>query len=318
MDLYSSELAAFEEFCRSEFRQIFVATENVAAGPINAINSLQKQVLAANAVNIEPSFINSQFESIEYSFFSGGKRFRPMLCFAGAQYLDIPLEKVYPWAMAIEMIHTYSLIHDDLPCMDNDDFRRGKLTNHKIFGEAVALLAGDSLLTEAFAVLANHYGDSPVVFGLLVKQLSAVSGISGMILGQYFDMSLESGKIRSSVSHLNKIHLLKTGALICGALMGPALLKNLDTKQIESMKEIGFLLGYAFQVKDDILDSDQDKNSPKNLIHHFQDKGKLGQFLEQIHQIIRAKIIATDIQIGKASNNDVLLQFLKWNANRDK
>jgi geranylgeranyl diphosphate synthase type II len=324
MNLYSREQESFEAFCRAEFQQIFRETAQSVVGAAATIDKIQSSSLSeSGGAAGDLSVYNSQFESIEYSYFSGGKRFRPLLSFAGAHYLGVSLESVFPWAMAIEMIHTYSLIHDDLPCMDNDDFRRGKPTNHKVYGEAIALLAGDSLLTEAFSVLAKHYAGLGPNLSLLVQQLAHSSGLNGMILGQYFDVTLASGKISATPAHLNQIHLLKTGALISGALMGPALLKRLSADQLKSMQEVGSLLGYAFQVKDDILDSEQDKDSKKNLIHHFKTVDKLEGFLNQIHARISAKISSLDklLQISSedpSAQSQHLLQFLEWNIIREK
>lgn len=319
MNLYSREQESFENFCQNEFLQLFTETSIAVAGASQAIDKIQQASLASLGDAAQISIKNSQFESIKYSFFSGGKRFRPLLSFAGAQYLGLPVDSVYPWAMAIEMIHTYSLIHDDLPCMDNDDFRRGKPTNHKVYGDAIALLAGDSLLTEAFAVLAKHYSKLGSPLGALITQLAHSSGLNGMILGQYFDITLDSGAVAATPSHLNQIHLLKTGALISGALTGPALIKNLPLEQLAPMKDVGLLLGYAFQVKDDILDSAQDKDSKKNLIHHYKTVDKLTEFLKQIHQQIESKIFDLDQKLNIPSGkNQHLLQFLKWNITREK
>lgn len=320
MNLYSREQESFEAFCRTEFQQLFRETAHSVLGAATTIDKIQSSSLTNSGGPAgDLSVYNAQFESIEYSYFSGGKRFRPLLSFAGAQYLGISVESVFPWAMGIEMIHTYSLIHDDLPCMDNDDYRRGKPTNHKIYGDAIALLAGDSLLTEAFSVLAKHYSSLGSTLSLLIQQLAHSSGLNGMILGQYFDITLDSGKISATPAHLNQIHLLKTGALISGALMGPALLKRLPADQLKSMQEVGLLLGYAFQVKDDILDSEQDKDSKKNLIHHFKTVAKLEQFLKQIHSQISDKITSLDQLLQTPSGKSQhLVQFLEWNITRDK
>ncbi len=319
MELYSRELKSFEDFCQTEFRTLFNETNQSVVTSLDAANAVQKPFIIKSEKNAADTVGgNAQFESIKYSFFSGGKRFRPLLSFACAQYLNIPADRVFPWAMAIEMIHTYSLIHDDLPCMDNDDLRRGKPTNHKVYGEAIALLAGDSLLTEAFAVLAKFYSDSGPSLGALVKQLANVSGLNGMILGQYYDMTLDTQK-NESIAHLNQIHLLKTGALIAGAFMGPALLKNMSAEQLKLMRDLGLLLGYAFQVKDDFLDAEQDKDSKKNLIYHMQTKEKLSEFLELIHQNIQQRIGELDKQLkSDEGKSRALTQFLEWNLSRDK
>lgn len=319
MNLYSREQESFESFCHNEFRQLFTETGTAVVGASDVIHKIQQASLGSLGHTVQGAAKNSQFESIEYSYFSGGKRFRPLLSFAGANYLGVSVETVFPWAMAIEMIHTYSLIHDDLPCMDNDDFRRGQATNHKVFGDAIALLAGDSLLTEAFAILAKHYSTLGTSLGSLITQLARSSGLNGMILGQYFDITLDSGKVPATPSHLNQIHLLKTGALISGALLGPALIKKLPADQLAPIKDVGLLLGYAFQVKDDVLDSEQDKDSKKNLIHHYKTVDKLNLFLKQIHQQIESNIFELDkkLQIPSGKNQH-LLQFLEWNITREK
>ena len=244
-----------------------------------------------------------------------------MLTLAMADYLNTPFKKVFPWAMAIEMIHTYSLIHDDLPSMDNDDFRRGKPTNHKIFGEAVALLSGDGLLTEALSILSKHYKDDKDVITSLISCLTHASGVRGMILGQYLDISIEnkSEHSQSSIMELNRIHLLKTGALISASFIGPALLKNVSEQQKKNIQEIGLLLGYAFQVKDDILDNQQDSGSNKNLNYYFTNEHSINQYLDQIHHKIDVKIraLSEDLKLG-AEKHLCLTQFLDWNSRREK
>lgn len=325
MTLYSRELESFEVFCRNEFQQLFRGNQDSLPGTLSTIYQLQTPFLSrkqgAATVADQVLETNTQFKSIEYSFFSGGKRFRPLLALAMAEYLNMPFEKVFPWAMAIEMIHSYSLIHDDLPSMDNDDFRRGKPTNHKVFGEAVALLSGDGLLTEAFSVLSKHYNNDKDSVADLISCLTHVSGTTGMILGQYLDISIDnkSTPVKSSIEELNKIHLLKTGALISGSFMGPALLKKVSARQKETIQEIGLLLGYAFQVKDDILDNQQDSGSNKNLNYFFNDQNSISQFLDQIHRKIDVKIrtLSEDLKL-EAGKNLCLTQFLDWNSGREK
>ncbi len=189
-------------------------------------------------------------DAMEYSFFNGGKRFRPMLCFGVAEALNVPALKVMGFAFALECIHTYSLIHDDLPCMDNDDTRRGQPTNHIQFSEDIALLAGDALLTEAFLILARHYGAK---VGVLVEMLSEGSGLNGMIRGQVLDLG--RGDEVASLSDLINLHELKTGQLISMCFRGPALIAD---KKLTGVSELGMMLGLAFQVKDDLLDAEED------------------------------------------------------------
>jgi geranylgeranyl diphosphate synthase, type II len=196
-------------------------------------------------------------ESMEYSLFSGGKRFRPALCL-------MTYSQATPLAAAIELVHTYSLIHDDLPCMDNDDERRGRPTNHKKFGEALALLAGDALLTESFFLLATAYKERPVVANELVQLLAQAAGMSGMVGGQAMDMNL--GEPISDLAAVEKIHLSKTAELIAVATEGAAIVEGASSEIRMCLKEIGLKLGLCFQIKDDLLDGEQDQ-SPKSCLH---------------------------------------------------
>jgi geranylgeranyl diphosphate synthase, type II len=167
--------------------------------------------------------------------------------------LGQPEEKVLPIALAVEMIHTYSLIHDDLPVMDNDDIRRGQLTNHKVYGDALALLAGDGLLTMAFEVLAQAKQGKVVE---AIAQLARAAGPGGMVGGQVMDIQAAKNM---SVEQLQKIHELKTGALIAVSVRGAALLCDADAKQILALEKFGNTLGFAFQLADDVQDHDADQ-----------------------------------------------------------
>lgn len=209
-------------------------------------------------------------EAINYSLFSGGKRFRPALCL-------MVEPRATPLAAAIEMVHTYSLIHDDLPCMDNDDFRRGKPTTHKKYGEALALLAGDALLTESFFVLSDAYRDRPEVAQELVRLLSLASGLSGMVAGQAMDMNLGAPLI--DIFSVEKVHLAKTAALISVALEGAAVVQGSGPEDRQKLKQLGECLGLCFQIKDDLLDGAQDL-SPKSYLH-FLGAEKTQQVLEE-------------------------------------
>ena len=173
--------------------------------------------------------VSPLMDAIEYSFFNGGKRFRPLLCYAVGEALGFSLEKLHGFALSVECIHTYSLLHDDLPCMDNDAFRRGQPSTHKKFSENLALLAGDSLLTEAFAVLARYY---PRQCDKLVELLTKASGFHGMIRGQTLDLG--HGKSVESLEDLIKLHRLKTGELIALCFQGPALLFQAQKKDHSS------------------------------------------------------------------------------------
>lgn len=185
-------------------------------------------------------------EAMEYSLMAGGKRLRPALALGAARATGGPEEAALPAACALEMIHTYSLIHDDLPAMDNDDLRRGRPTAHKAFGEATAILAGDSLLTLAFEVLAE--AGNPAV----IREIAHASGVCGMAGGQYVDLQSE-GK-RLTLGELRNIHRCKTGALIRVAVRAGALATNAPAPALEALTAYGEHIGLAFQIADDILD----------------------------------------------------------------
>lgn len=204
-------------------------------------------------------------DSISYSLSSGGKRFRPLLAMMVAEHYKVDPLQMLPWACSLEMIHTYSLIHDDLPCMDNDDLRRGKPTNHKVYGEAMALLAGDGLLTEAFAILTKHYSTEPVIALQLVDKLSAAAGVQGMIAGQVEDM--QADHTPANFDGLMHIHKQKTGQLIRVALEGAAVVCSANQNDTLALKFFGENLGLAFQIRDDILDSKDKKEDNKNFVH---------------------------------------------------
>lgn len=194
-------------------------------------------------------------KSIRYSLLDSGKRIRPILMLAVADLFETPYEKVLPFACAVEMIHTYTLIHDDLPAMDDDDYRRGKLTNHKVFGEAIAILAGDALLTEAFkimteAALKNKISPKKTIEALY--EISSRCGVNGVVGGQVMDIISENKKI--DLPTLQYIHTHKTGALILAVVRMGAILCNASKKDIERLSEYGRCLGLAFQIKDDLLD----------------------------------------------------------------
>ena len=198
--------------------------------------------------------------SMKYSAGQGGKRVRPILSILVAETMNESIEKVIPFCIAVEMIHTYSLIHDDLPCMDNDDFRRGQPTNHKVFGEATALLAGDALLTESFYLLSHAYSENPKLALKLIQLTSEAAGILGMVGGQAIDLAAQK-----SSSHLDEvllIHQLKTGAMIRLAAEGAACICTEDAQIQNQFRKYGELLGLAFQIADDVLDYNPEKIEP--------------------------------------------------------
>ncbi|MET1013001.1 MAG: polyprenyl synthetase family protein [Paenisporosarcina sp.] len=191
-------------------------------------------------------------ESMLYSVLAGGKRVRPLFLLAVLDFLNEQHKDAYTIGAAIEMIHTYSLIHDDLPSMDNDDYRRGKLTNHKVFGEALAILAGDALLTYSFGMMSRLENLSAEVKLDLIQAFSQASGAEGMVGGQVLDMESERKKI--SVTELEFIHKNKTGALLEFSIYAGAILANASVEQVVALKNYARHIGIAFQIQDDILD----------------------------------------------------------------
>jgi len=192
--------------------------------------------------------------AVRYSLFAGGKRLRPILCLAAAEAVGGAGEEALPCACALEMIHTYSLIHDDLPAMDNDDYRRGKPTNHVVFGEGMAVLAGDALLTEAFRLLARPdlMTSVPAAKRLEVIFLMArAAGITGMVGGQVLDV-LGEGK-EMELAALTNMHRRKTGALLTVSVVAGAMIAGAADREIAILEQYGQQIGLAFQIADDIL-----------------------------------------------------------------
>ncbi|MFQ6082496.1 MAG: polyprenyl synthetase family protein [Candidatus Aminicenantia bacterium] len=206
--------------------------------------------------------VSSIYEPMRYSVFSGGKRFRPLLTLCSGESLRAREDELLPFACAIELIHNYSLIHDDLPSMDNDDFRRGKLTTHKVFGEAMALLAGDGLLTLSFQVLsslAQQRKKSPMIIEA-IYEISKAAGVDGMINGQAMDLKLTHQKVEEK--DLIELNLKKTASLITAAVKVGGLIAQASNKELKALENYGQNLGIAFQIIDDLLDTEQEnKNS---------------------------------------------------------
>lgn len=194
-------------------------------------------------------------KAMRYSLFAGGKRLRPALVIATAEACGGKLDPALPYACAVECIHTYSLIHDDLPAMDNDDFRRGKPTNHKVFGEGIAVLAGDALLTQAFEIAAKAPKLKRYTASEVVLEIAEASGSLQLIAGQVADLEGEGRKL--SESELKYIHERKTSALLrCSARLG-GMSANCSAAQLAALTDFGYHVGLAFQVIDDILDVTQ-------------------------------------------------------------
>jgi geranylgeranyl diphosphate synthase type II len=196
--------------------------------------------------------------AVRYSLFAGGKRIRPLLVLAAGEAVGGGAEALVPFACAVEMIHTYSLIHDDLPAMDNDDLRRGKPTSHKVFGEAIAILAGDALLTRAFHLLADAPLDTPPDDVRRRLRTAAIlgeaAGTSGLIGGQVADLEAE-GRLDVTLGELERLHRAKTGALLAACVVGGGVLGGASESDLARLGQYADAIGLAFQVVDDVLDA---------------------------------------------------------------
>ena len=199
-----------------------------------------------------PAYDETLEKAMEYSLMAGGKRLRPVLLMAAVDAVGKDGAAFLTTGCAIEMIHTYSLIHDDLPAMDNDDYRRGKPTNHKVFGDGIAVLAGDALLTLAFEVMLRQEGAAPETLVTVVSEMSRAAGPYGMVGGQVLDIEGEGRRL--DLTALRKIHMGKTGALFCAAIRSGAILAGAKEEELAALTLYAERFGLAFQITDDILD----------------------------------------------------------------
>lgn len=247
-------------------------------------------------------------QSMKYSLMAGGKRMRPLLLLAAVDALGGSMEEAMPAACAVEMVHTYSLIHDDLPAMDDDDYRRGKPTNHKVYGEAMAILAGDGLLTHAFYTLAGtaQTAKLPAADILeMVSELSRLAGPSGMVGGQVSDIEATQGEI--TLEELESLHRHKTGDLIVFALKAGGIIGRANEQQLSALEQFGYCIGLAFQIQDDVLDvvgdrmklgkstqrdSELDKATYPHLIGVDSCREKIKQLTDEGKQCIRQAAFA--------------------------
>ena len=217
------------------------------------LSSARERVEAALDASMGPERPESLRESMRYSLLAGGKRLRPILCLAACELVGGDAALAMPTAVALEMIHTMSLIHDDLPAMDNDDLRRGRPTNHKVYGDAMAILAGDALLSRAFEMVAvRSDGVSPDRLVQVVGELALVSGAPGLVGGQVVDLESEGKQV--DLETLEYIHLHKTAALLRACVVTGALIGGADAQQVSAMRTYANGIGLAFQIIDDILD----------------------------------------------------------------
>ena len=266
--------------------------------------------------------VSAFLQTEKYSLLGGGKRIRPFLANEVCVMLGGDVRASMPFAMAVEMIHTYSLIHDDLPCMDDDDMRRGKPSNHKVFGEAYALLAGDALLTNAFAVAASNKFTEAAITSRAIELIAAAAGDAGMIGGQFIDLEGEMRKL--SLDELLMLQNLKTGKMIeLSAVLG-CLAAGYDEKTPEfySVKNYAQKIGLAFQVVDDILDVEGDENIVGKTLKSDVENQKT-TFLS-FFDIDRAKRYAQSltqeakIEISKINGSETLFELAEYLVTREK
>ena len=215
-------------------------------------HQIQVETWMQSLVPAQPGPLAQVMESMRYSLFAGGKRLRPILLMAAADAVGSDGQRFLQSACALEMIHTYSLIHDDLPAMDDDDYRRGRLTNHKVFGEGMAILAGDGLLTLAFETLLSQPGVTPDVLVRVTSEVAQAAGPSGMVGGQAIDLGSEGQQPSPEVMKL--MHRLKTGALFRASLRAGAMLGGGSDEDVRGLTDYAEQFGLAFQITDDILD----------------------------------------------------------------
>lgn len=225
--------------------------------------------------------IHHLVESMRYSLLGEGKRFRPLLSLLTAEALGVDHSRVLPFGAAVEFIHCYSLIHDDLPAMDNSDWRRGHLTNHKVFGEAKALLAGDALLTEAFGIISKYYRNDPSQAIELVQLLVESAGVRGMVGGQAMDLFEKPSD--PTYDDLLLLHGKKTGALITASVLGAAVIGAVSSSTRDRLLCYAQNLGIAFQVADDLLDLPEEVESVPNFAR-IMGVGESLAFLERTTQ----------------------------------
>lgn len=267
---------------------------------------------------------NTLVDAMRYSLTAGGKRIRPVLALAVCELLGGDILQVMPYACAIEMIHTYSLIHDDLPAMDDDDYRRGRFTNHKVFGEAIAILAGDALLNYAFELMLRYMQENQANISLQIKAagiIATAAGADGMIGGQALDIESENRKIDTEC--LNLMHSKKTGALLKAPVLAAATLCNASESQLVCLKKYSGNIGLAFQIKDDILNIEGDSVIMGKGTGSDESSNK--NTFVSVHGMENSKKILDDLiedaikQVGTFGDNaNFLKQMALYITRRDK
>lgn len=255
----------------------------------------------------QPDYAPILLQSQSYSLLSGGKRFRPFLAYLVHRLFSDETQKLRSFCLGLEMVHTYSLIHDDLPCMDNDQMRRGQPTNHIKFSEDIALLAGDGMLTDAFSLLAGDAELTAAVRIKLIETLSERIGSTGMVSGQVFDMKATAD---ISLAQLEQIHRLKTANLIQAAAVGGALIAGASEQEIACINNFGLQIGMAFQIQDDLLDGTDKEQSYKSYLSLLGSVGatqELQRYSEQALSLLS--------QLAKRDTS-VLRQLVTFNLQR--
>jgi geranylgeranyl diphosphate synthase type II len=247
------ELGGENEEMTSSVDQKNVSTAQIAFDLKAYLKERQTIVEAALEQSIAVVYPEKIYEAMRYSLLAGGKRLRPILCLATCELVGGTIEMALPTACALEMIHTMSLIHDDLPAMDNDDYRRGKLTNHKVYGEDVAILAGDGLLAYAFEFIAAQTRVQPTQVIQVIAKLGRAVGAAGLVGGQVVDLECE-GRSDVSLETLTFIHRHKTGALLEASVLCGAILAGADESIQQRLSHYAQNIGLAFQIVDDVLD----------------------------------------------------------------
>ena len=274
--------------------------------------------------NYENKYPEKLAEAMEYAVMNGGKRIRPILMYMVCDLFEKNnfknYDKIKEIAAALEFIHCYSLVHDDLPAMDNDDYRRGKLTVHKKYNEAIGVLVGDVLLTEAFGIIANSKSLGAKNKIEIISKLSEYAGFFGMVGGQFVDMESENKKVE--IDTLKYIHAHKTGKLLTAAIELPMIALDIESEKREKMVEYSKLLGIAFQIKDDILDIEgnfeeigkksndieNDKTTYPSIFGLEESKRLLQEYLEKAKKII----------FDEFEGNQLFLELTDYFGNRKK
>ncbi len=251
------------------------------------------------------------FDSMKYSLLAGGKRLRPIFAFEFCRLCGGDWKTAAPFAGAIEMIHTYSLIHDDLPCMDNDDYRRGRLTNHKVYGEAIAVLAGDALLTDAFALASTAQLPNPVDMALAIGVLSENAGSLGMVGGQVLDIL--SDERECSEQEVLDIQSRKTGALINAACVLGTIAGGAGEEQIKAAAGFAGCLGLAFQIRDDMLDVIGDAGELGKAVGHDAEKNTFVRLygLEKCEELVQKYTNAAIDRLQIFSDTDDIISLAR-------